>query len=531
MKGRYVVILGALLFLLPLTPVFGEGLFDEGMTQFKEENYEEALQYFLEARTLDPTSTKAAFFTGLTYKHMEDYKSAIPHLRDAVTMSPPIKEALIELIDALNQTDDIAEAKKWVDVGEKEGIQPGRIQFFKGTILLKEKKYAEAISAFEKAKETDPSLNQAAEFQIANAYIQMGKWKDARTRLGLANRIDPNTDIGTYARDYEKLVTDKMEQERPWRFALSLGYKYDTNLVAAPTTATAAGIPLGSDLISKKKDFALNTTARISYTAPFSFRNPYNLSVQYALYADRYFRRDDFNTMTNSITVTPGYNFTKFSLSMPLSYTYSNLQREWGGDFLNGPNWYKDTWYLEQFGVNPTLRFMTSQNSIGEVSVSYIRKRVNNYIIPNPVTEERFNSTPDEDRDAVLYGGSLGWTYFFKKGAGLLSLRYTIAQERTDGHNWSNDDQRFSAILLFPLIDRLKLQSSGEAAFTKYVHENSLFGVQRRDDIYNASIGLVYDLTKNMNLLGQYTYIRDKSNIDLYDYTREIFMLSVEYRY
>ncbi len=504
-----------------VSPAFSQSVFDKGVKEFKEENYEEALELFLQARKAEPRSSMVAFLLGLTYKHMEKHKQAVPYLKDAVTFTPRVKEALIELIDALTQTDDTTEARKWIAVGEQEGIQPARLQFFKGLVLLKENKLLEAVAAFDKSKDLEPALKQAAEFQIANAYARLGKWKEARSRLKATISVDPNSDLATFARDYEKQVAEKIEQERPFHFTLGLGYKYDTNVVAMPTSGPVA------DFISGQRDTALNLTFRGAYTAPFSFRGPFNLAVQYALSADRYFRRDDYNTMTNVLSVIPGYNFSRFSLSLPVTYMYSWLQRSKGNDFLNDFNWYTDTGYMQQIGVTPTLRFLLGPSSMGEVSVGYADKK---YFVDR-TRDFDFMTDPRENRDGNVFLGSLGWMYFFKEGKGIFNIKYTYTEEDARGDNWSNTDHRFDASLLSPIAGPWKLQLSGSAAFTDYLHVNPLYDMRRKDSIYNASLGIIYELTKSVDAIGQYIYIRDKSNISTYDYEREIFSVGLEYRF
>lgn len=433
-----VILLG---FLLTTGVSYGEPPYEKGMKEFKEENYEEALEYFSEARKLDPTSTSSAFFLGITYKYLQNYKEAIPHLRDAVTLTPKIKEALTELIDVLYLTDNLEEAKKWIEVGEKEEISPARIQFLKGLVLSKEGKFKEAISAFEKAKELDKNLAQAAEFHIANAYVKEGKLKEASQRFKFALTIDPTTEMGLYARDYEKFLTAKMEREKPWRLSVGLAYKYDSNVVLRPTSGPVA------QLISNEKDNALNGTLRVGYTAPFSFKSPFSLSLQYSLYTDTYAQLTSSNWISSVISAIPGYNFGKFSVSLPLIYGY---------------NWLDRRSYLDLKGLEPTVRFMTGENSIGEVSLAYFRKDYTNHPLD-----------PNEDRDGHNWGGSFGWTYFLKGGEGLINLKYSPSKEHTDGLNWSYTQHKFSLGFLYPLIWSFKLQLSGEAAPTHYLNTHT----------------------------------------------------------
>src|SRR3989304_10641205 len=141
-----------------------------GIEEYKDENFEEALELLVKARKEDPASSLAAFYLGLTYKQLMNYKEASANFRDAVKLKPPIKEAVVELIEVLYNLDEFQEAKKWLDVAERENIKPAQTAFLKGLILLKENNNLEAIKAFEKSKELDGSLTQAAAFQIGSTH-------------------------------------------------------------------------------------------------------------------------------------------------------------------------------------------------------------------------------------------------------------------------------------------------------------------------------------------------------------------------
>ncbi|HOP85039.1 MAG TPA: tetratricopeptide repeat protein [Syntrophorhabdaceae bacterium] len=556
--NRFKSLFQVVIFLISLcllSPLYasGEEFLEKGMKEFKEENYEESLAYFQDARKADPTSSIAAYYLGLTYKILEDHKSATPHLKDAVTLTPKIKEALVELIDSLYQIGNLKEAKEWIDVGEKEGIQPARVQFLKGLILSKEGKYMDAVAAFEKAKSLDPSMAQAAEFQIASAYTKEGKLKEAQKRFRSTISLDPTTDMATYAKDYEKMVAEKIERERPWRFSIGLNYKYDTNVVAKGSGQIV-------DAISGHEGSALNLSLRLGYTFPFSFKTPFNLSLQYSLFAERYFPKQytradgttgdlsEYNNMSNVLSAIPGYNFEKWSLSFPITYMYNSLQADKRNSFLGDLNWWNQTRYLEQYGITPTARFMVTKNSVGEVSFGIAKKRY----FETPLHPEPFTS--DENRNAFVWNTGLGWTYFFKGGKGIFSLKYTFNKEEADGRNWSIDyENRFSLTFLYPLYDfikrPIKFLASADASFTQYKFENATFNMKRRNDTYNLSASLIYeglfanifkgrqsqdfmsDLLKNTDLIGQYTYIRDKCNISIYDYKRELITLGLEYKF
>ena len=112
-----------------------------------------------------------------------------------------------------------------------------------------------------------------------------------------------------------------------------------------------------------------------------------------------------------------------------------------------------------------------------------------------------------------------------------MTLRYSYAQDDTIGRNWVNSENRFGVDVLYPIIGPLRVQGSADATFVDYKYDNTYFEMTRRDEIYSFNVALLYGIFKNTDLILQYNYWRNKSNIDLYDYTREIFGLGVEYRF
>jgi tetratricopeptide (TPR) repeat protein len=529
MKRLFVISLSAICLLVFTSISDSQTLFDNGLKEFNQENYEEALSYFLEAKSAEKGSAKIAYYIGLTYKVMERYTEAIPHFRDAATLSPRVDDAIVELIDVLYHTNNIPEAQKWIAVADKEGVNTGRFHFVKGMVLAKTGKPDEAIQAFESAKKLDPKLTQQAELQIAGIYAQQGKYKDAQSRLRATVNLDPASDLALYARDYEKIVADRAEREKVWHFAVGMGYKYDSNV---PTIGDG---PL-TDLMSGQADSAINFGTRIGFTAPFSFRTPFSLSAYYSLYTDRYFgktytRSDgsqgnltEYNNMTNSLSVVPGYAFDRFALSLPLTLQYISLQGVKGNNWYNELNWWNQTRYLEAKSVTPTLRFLTTADSFGEVYFQYMRKKY----FDTELHPEPFEG---EERSGDRLTGGAGWTYTFKEKKAFVTLRYFYAADNAIGRNWVNTENRFGVDMLYPIMGPLRIQGSADAAYVKYTYDNNFFDQKRRDDIYSLFGALLYGITKNTDVILQYNYIRNESNISLYDYTREVFGLGVEYRF
>ncbi|MDD5072552.1 MAG: tetratricopeptide repeat protein, partial [Candidatus Omnitrophica bacterium] len=172
------------------------------MSQYKRENFDEAVVLLKKARQEDPNSSLAAYYLGITYKQLQDYKLAKEQLTDAVTLTPKIKEALVELVEVLYQLGETSEAKSYIATAEKENIKPSQTAFLKGLVLLKAGENMDAITAFENAKAIDPTLAQAADYQIGIAHLKEKRFAEAKKVFHEIIILDPNSDLASFSSEY-----------------------------------------------------------------------------------------------------------------------------------------------------------------------------------------------------------------------------------------------------------------------------------------------------------------------------------------
>jgi tetratricopeptide (TPR) repeat protein len=472
-----------------------------GIEEYKDENFEEALDILVKAREEDPASSLAAFYLGLTYKQLMNYKDAVANFRDAVTLKPPIKDAVVELIEVLYNLGELQEAKEWLDVAEKEKIKPAQTAFLKGLILLKEDNNLEAIKAFEKSKEIDKTLTQAADFQIGIAYVKERKLSEAREKFRAIAIVSPESDLGAFAREYEDAITKRLALEKEWRFTAGLAYQYDDNVILNPGIEIS-GIPGG-------EDWATIATFSAGYSPRLS--GPWTLNTQYSFYANRHRRIETSDIMSHTLTVAPGYNFKNASLNLFLSYNYT---------------WVNDQRYLYEISASPLLNIALGGNHIGQISAGYSKREFLWTETPGGVPIQA-----DEDRDGDVFSASAGWIYLFSEGKGFLNLRYEVSTENTDGKNWSNVGNRGSANILVPIFGKLKMNVSGEVYLQNYRNVHTIFDIKRKDKTYTASGVLSYEFYRGASFILQYAHIRDDSNIAIYDYNRNIYSAGIEYRF
>lgn len=491
----------------------------EGIRQYQEENYEEAIEILKKARQEDPSSSTAAFFLGMSYKQTGDLLNAAPAFQDASTLKPAVKEAVVELIDALVQLERFDEALVWIDTAERNGIYPAKVSFLKGMTLMRQRRFDQAVTAFEKAKELDKGYTQAVDVQIGVAYLADRKYGKAKERLQAAVTQDPLSDLGTFARRYQDIVEDMSFIQRPLRVTLGVLGQYDTNMLQEPFLYHPANTPQVQSSnayvnVSDQKTFALTTTARLDYVPILPGNWLFNASYM-ALSNLHEKNATTYDVFANSFSVAPGYNFGRFAVN--LMGTYTHVMKR--GDYENNGGGYRR--YAENAVVGPLVRFLVNNDHILELSTGYAKK--NNF---KTVANPELNDMSVSGLDSYI-----SWMWLYAQG-GILNIKYGYTQDHASGVFYDNQGHRATVNMIVPLVKNLKLQLSGDIQWVDYRYENGNFdNIKRRDQIYAGTAGLTWDVNKNLSLLVQYTGTRAFSNIYAYDYDRSLYSVGCELKF
>jgi len=473
---------------------------EEGVNLYKAEKYDEAITALKKAREEEPQSSTAAFFLGMAYKQTMDYESASGQLTDAVTLTPRIKEALIELIDVSLQLGKIDEAMKWIGVAEVENILPAKTAYLKGLALTEEGKNKEAAASFEKAKSLDPTIAQASDIQIALSHMRDSELKSAKESFQSAITLDPQSDMAGFARQYLARVEETMEAQRAFHVTLSLFGQYDDNMVLKPTDESlATGVTNQASLV-------MNTGLRASYSP--TIKGPWLFNAYYAISSSLHQEhKDTHDSFSHTLSMTPGYNFGKYAINLSATYSYS---------LVRNPDYER---YSGNLSVGPMFRIALSGNQLLEIFGGYAD---NKYYQPVYAAAE--------NRDSSGLSGYASWVWLFRKNS-FLNLRYQYTDQNAKGSNWDNGSNRASANVVIPAGESLKIQVSGEYEQKDFKSVHTTFRVKRQDKIYNASGGLSWAAFKNGSVVVQYTRTGNGSNVGIYDYTRNLYTMGLEYRF
>ena len=470
---------------------------DKGMSLYKHEYYEEALEIFKAAREKDPGNSLAAYYLGLTYKKTEDYRSAKPHLEAAVTLSPKVEPALIELIDLLYKIDKLDEAKKWIELAEKEQIRPAQIAFLKGLVLLKAGEDLDgAAQSLEKSKNLDTALSDIADYYASLAYLKSKKLKEARKLLSDIVAKDASTSIAAFANQYIDSI-DRMEKEqKPLKLTFGAAYQYDDNVVLKPNDSSLAAS------ITKKADSRMVYSFRGEYD--FKPKEKIDIKTAYSLNYSDQFDLNFYDTVSHEALLQPAYSGENFAVAFPGTFTHVLVD---------------DRSYLAAGSAGAVGNRVFAKDQMGQLGVAYKHK---NYLWTP--------SSTDENRDASEYTGWLGWYKFFEN-KGFLNLKYTANYDDTKGRSWEYFGNKGTLTAMIPVLEKVKLTLVGEFFLENFLNTHSAYDIRRRDKIYLFSGLLAFEVFKGAEIQLQYTFIDNNSNIGVYDYDRNVYSAGVQYKF
>lgn len=485
---------------------------EQGVVQFNQANFEEALPLLTEAVRQSPKNARAFTYLGLTQREMGDWPAALAAFRRARTLAPQDGEVVFRLAEALYHNGVFAEALTTVERALERPIsRRADLLYLKGRILLKLRRASEAVAAFRQAQAADATLTPAVAYQTGVAYLEEGRYGKAKRIFQGLTTTNPRSDWAIFAQDYLRAL-----EKRPPAFHLQLLTQlgYDDNVLAVPFDQTKAGI-------DRKKDWKVRLFLLGEYT--FNAGRPFTLKASYSL-DHTHFAHNSYatpsggslfsqDTLIHTFSLMPSYNTARSISSLQLSYTLQEV------DY---------TTYEEVFTAAPSLTFQFAPRQIGQISFAYSHHNESGSYF-----EKKFGAPllPAENRDADNYVLGLAYFHPYARGQGLLTLAAEAEQNQAQGSNWDYRGVRLSAGLLQPLGHGFKGHLFLELYRQGFRHTHTLYGKRRDDTTYTLQAALTRKIWNGVKLGLDYRYLRDLSNIVVFSYDRNIYSVTLEYSF
>jgi Flp pilus assembly protein TadD len=464
-----VVILGGVLFSIRIVKAtqYPELLLSQGIEEMGREEYEKALERFKKAAEAKPHDPEVHYFLGLAYSRLEDYPIAITAFEKVLELDPQNRRVRYEL---------------------------GMAHFFSGD-------YQRAADSLQRARKDDPS-NPMVLLYLGVAYMSLRRDKEATEALRACIEMNPSPEVVAMARDYLDKIPVREKPKKRLRLFATLSFQYDDNVILKPEGLTTA------EFIADESDYRGVGFFWGEYQ--FLHGTPWLGGLRYSFYQSIHTQLHDFDLTNNAAALYGGYRgkLKRFPSKLQGEYEYQYT-------LLDNKS------YLERHSGILNLDVIESPSLLTQLTYRGQEKNFHNQPLQGPA----------DDRDAFNHRAGLTQYLFFSEQTRHIHGGYFYDQDDADGSNWDYEGHLVSAGFFTPLIYGVRLRLKSEYYWQDFDNTHTTFLKKREDREWTQHVSLDRDFGKYLNISAYYVYQDHQSNLDVFEYERNIVFLSITGRY
>jgi len=468
-----------------------ERLVAHGLAKFHNHRYEEALRLFDQAVEADASDAQALYYRGVCRGRLNQIDGAITDLRAALAINPDLTPAALELGVALIQTGAYTDAIAPLERARTDPTLAARAALFLGIAHLRAGQLGEARSALEQASQ-DPSLEVSAQYYLGVVAYQQKQWMEAESRFAAVVDLDASSSMGQEATKFLERL--RSAGSRWYRLYGSVGLQYDSNVVLAPATDIPA---LG---ITQQADgrVVLNAAADV-----VPWENPRaSLVAGYNFFQSLHFELTDFNLQEHRVSMQVAGNYEWLRYGLLARYSYYLLETD---SFLQEAT---------------ALPWVTANEAEFGRTELYYRNRYRDFL--TQPYEPQLNS--------LNYAFGLRQVFYLGKPDRLVSIGYQFDRQsptNSSGDQFGYNGNEVNAGFGWILPAEIAL----EAGYSFRYEDYDAASGGRIDTPSQFAIALTKELTQYIALNLAYLGTIHDSNIEKFDYNRNIVSLILEAAY
>jgi hypothetical protein len=333
-------------------------------------------------------------------------------------------------------------------------------------------------------KPDDPRTN----LELGIYYFDKAIYDEASDYFENTIKLAPNTPVSAKAEEYLKSVRSGGVL-RPYSASVMTGIQYDTNVIINPENGV---LPQG---ISGKSDWS----AVLGIKGRYNFVRERNADAYagYSLYQNLHNQLSHFNVTQHLFELGAGYRITP-SIALGGSYAFEYILA--GGDGFSNAH-----------SLNPTLKITEGPSA---ATILEYRYRKNNYINSDFYVN---NADRTGSNNMVGITQDIKLTDAVRLKAGYY---HDTDSTRKDYWDYRGDKVRADLGIIFP--QSILLNINGEYYKKQYEGIYPSTGEIRNDKTYTAAASATKLFSDKYSVTFGELYIRNKSNINLFDYKRSI---------
>ncbi len=483
-------------------------------------NYDVALDNLREALKIDPEHVEALFYTGVAYSAQRKPEQAVPFLERARAKSPRDPAVAYQLGLAFFALQQYDRAEPLFEEVFKTNPELDGLGYYTGFLRYRKKDYRGALAAFRAGRASDIEIQQLTRFYTGLALGVLGLPQQAAAEVEQALRLAPGSPLVGPAERLRDTIVASRQADRRLSAEVRLGATYDDNVDVRPTPnrrelqvaelRTHRHESFG-ELFGARADYIWWKTEDWESTVGYSFFTTYNNDIP------------KFNVISHvgSLGVSRRLALGELPAIANLTYAWDTLALD-GKEFLTR-NTITLSLAVVEGAMNLTQLFTRFQNKD---------------FAKGSAPVERAAVVPQENRDANNW--MFGFLHFvrFAEDKHFVKAGWQIDADAAAGANYEYVGHRLSLGGQYTLPwYAIRLKYDFDAHRRDYRNPNSLFptyaaGTRSRADleltnVLRAEVPLPHSLT----LSGEYLSTRSYSNIELFDFSRNVFSLVLSWSY
>jgi len=489
-----------------------------GIVAYEAQRYEDALTNLREALRLDPSNVDALYYTGLADIGLKRYDEATDVLERALRLAPHDQSILYQLGVLYFGLERYDRAQPLLEEVFATNPQLDSLGYYVGFMRYRNKDYQGALRAFQAGTSSDPNIQQLTRFYSGLALGILGLPEQATAQIDQAIRTQPASPLTGPAERLRGALVAAREAERRFHMEVRLGFFYDDNVPVNPDSGedpavavlTHHGQRSPGEIGAVRLDYTFFRRAGWDATATASFFTTYNNELP------------SFNILDYLGGLGVSYHGVAggmpYQAAMQYSYDYLTL----GGDK-----------YVQRHTVVPSLVVLPSSWTLEAFQLRFQDKGYG---------QESQTINP-EKRSGQNYMVGLTHAFRFANDRHLIKVGYQWDFDDLDGPNSRGRDFSYygNRVLAggqytLPWFG-IRLTDDFDVHLREYLHNDAVYptpapGTTRRIDTeYTNVFAVVTPLPQNFAFTVSYQFSFDHSNLDVYQYHRNVVSAILSWTY
>lgn len=519
---------------------------------------EEALPLLEKARAADPGDARAALVAGQCQIKLRQYAEAAALLEEARRLDPDLAEADLLLGMARFHQGDLDGSEEALEAAQKRLPDRAEGHLYLGLIALQRGEAAQAAASLGRSGRADPdAVEPIASFYEGLAHEIEGERRAAEVALLRARQLGAGTVWETQANAaLERLGAEAPppwkgtsprgleilgERSPSWWVSGTFGVEYDDNVALR-----GSGVRLPREISSQNDHrgiWSLEAGREI-------FANPdWTVGILATYFGSLHDDLEDFNMQYPGLSLWVDHRLAPDTVGR-FQYDFAYAWVGGSEPFLVSHEWTPALY--QNWGKGGTTRIFTRFDKLNFLfnneDVPDGRGRVGSFCLSRfdevcgpPGVEE------NQARNRDGWGFAAGFDHTWPMAGERLVLRAGYRYRRFSARGTEYSFQAHEAQLGFRLLLPLEFafEAFGSYAWQPYRNrstypdpedaffrrEYSLSGKDRSDDITRVDLVLERPITDYLMLSLRYAYFDNSSNVDVFDYNREILGMYATFRF